>query len=495
LIKRFISGKDNSTQAFWVALGSFSNFSLAIVSAAILSRYLEKDAYGTYRQIVYVYISLQAVFSVGVPSAYAYFLPRYSTEEGSAIAAKLTRVLLLLGLIFSIILFVSADLVAWLLKNPELSTGLKYFSIVPILLLPTLGLDGLFSTYRRTIWLAIYNTLTRLILLASIVLPVILIGSNYLYAIYGWIAASFLSLLIALYFKRIPFKNTTVKTTHLSVRAIFSYSLPLFYAQLAGISIAAADQFFISRYFGVQKFAEFSNGFQQIPLVPMITGAAATVLMPIFSRLQHHEATTDEVLRYWRGALRKSAILIYPMVIFCIFYARDIVIFLYSETYEASALFFQISMLVNFFNIVVFAPLLLAFGKTKDYARAHIVYAVLIWIAEYIAVKTFRDPYLIAGISIGAKIILVIYFLQYSARLLGTSMQNMIPGENILRLLIHGFLAAAVCYTITAYLQWPILASLILAGGLFSGILLLTGSFFRLNYLEFLLPMVKGKTV
>ena len=493
MIKKIISGKDNSTQALWVALASFSNFSLAIVSAAILSRYLDKDSYGTYRQIVYVYISLQAVFSVGVPSAYAYFLPRYSVEEGSAIANKLTKVLMLLGIVFSVLLFGTSDLIAWLLKNPELSTGLKYFSLVPVLLLPTLGLDGLFSTYRRTIWLTIYNTITRLILLASIVLPVILIESNYLYAVYGWVIASFFSLLIALYFKRIPFRDKDTIPTDLSTRTIFSYCLPLFYAQLAGIAIAAADQFFISRYFGVQSFAEFSNGFQQIPLVPMITGAAATVLMPVFSKLQHHEASTDDVLKIWRGALRKAAILIYPMVIFCIFYAREIVVFLYSASYEASALFFQISMLINFFNIVVFAPLLLAFGKTKDYARAHMIYAVLIWIVEYAVVKNLRDPYILAGVSIGAKIIMVIYFLRYSAKLLDTSMLNMIPGDNIVRLLLHGFLSAGICYAITGYLQYSLLVSLSFGAVLFGMILLATASFFRLNYLEFIIPMLRPK--
>lgn len=495
MIHKIISGKDNTTQALWVALGNFSHFSLSVVSAVILSRYLDKDSYGTYRQIIYVYMTLQTVFSVGIPNAFAYFLPRYSLQEGSYIVKKLTHVLFLLGLAFSVLLFIFSDLIAVVLKNSELAVGLKYFSAIPVLILPTMGMEGLFSTYRRTIWLAIYNTLTRLISLLCIVSPVIILGSDYRYAVFGWILASVLGLVLALYFKRIPFRGVSAQKAALKLKTVFAYCLPLLYANFAGIAISSADQFFISRYFGVKAFAEFSNGFQQIPFVPMITGAAATVLMPVFSKLQHHNATTDEVLNYWSGAMRKSAILIYPMVIFFIFYATDIVVFLYSGEYEASGLYFQISMLANFFTIVVFAPLIFAFGKTKEYAGAHVAYAIFIWIVEYFAVKLFRDPYWIAAISIGGKISLIIYFLWFSASILNVRMSKMIPFETILRLLLHGFFAASISYVITNSLQWSIFSELLLGGTIYSAILLLTGSVFKLNYLEFILPILRGRQI
>lgn len=493
MIHKIFSGKDNTTLALWVALGNFSNFSLSIVSAVILSRYLDKDSYGTYRQIIYVYMTLQTVFTVGVPNAFAYFLPRYSLQEGRYIVKKLTNVLFLLGLAFSVLLFIFSDLIAILLKNPELAVGLKYFSAIPVLILPTMGMEGLFSTYRRTIWLAIYNTFTRLISLLCIVSPVIIWGNDYRYAIFGWILASILGLILAMYFKRIPFRGVPPQKADLKLETVFAFCLPLLYAHFAGIAIPSADQFFISRYFGVKAFAEFSNGFQQIPLVPMITSAAATVLMPLFSKLQHYNATTDEVLDYWRGAMRKSAILIYPMVIFFTFHATDIVVFLYSSEYEASGLYFQISMLANFFNIIIFTPLILAFGKTKEYARAHIAYAFFIWIVEYFAVKLFRDPYWIAAISIVGKISLIIYFLWFSASILNVRMSKMIPTQTILRLLLHGFLAVSISNMVISSLQWSIFSKLIIGGGIYSAILLLTGSIFRLNYLEILLPIFRGR--
>lgn len=52
---------NNTQQALWLALSSFSTLALGFVSAAILSRYFDKTEYGTYKQILYVYGTLQTM--------------------------------------------------------------------------------------------------------------------------------------------------------------------------------------------------------------------------------------------------------------------------------------------------------------------------------------------------------------------------------------------------------------------------------------------------
>lgn len=48
----------NTAQSVWLGIGSLLSFSFGIVSAAILSRYLSKLEYGTYKQVLYVYNTL-----------------------------------------------------------------------------------------------------------------------------------------------------------------------------------------------------------------------------------------------------------------------------------------------------------------------------------------------------------------------------------------------------------------------------------------------------
>lgn len=487
-----VTNKSNTHQALWVAVGSLSSFTLGIVSAAILSRYFDKTEYGTYRQILYVYSSLLVIFTAGLPRVFAFYLPRYTLEQGYYIILKISKVLFLLGLLFSIILFAFSGLIATVLKNPELETGLKYFSPVPMLLLPTLGIEGIFSTYKKTIVIAIYNTLTRFITLGFIVIPVILFKGTYLYAIYGWLVASFITLWIAYYFKRIPFKNISVKKASLSYREIFKYSIPLAMASLAGIAIKAADQFYISRYFGAEVFADFANGFIELPFVHMITSATSIVLMPLFSKSLNEKYKWDQLLNVWKNTLQKSSLIIYPLVIFFIIYAKEIVTFLYSTKYIEASVYFTIALTINFFNIIVFVPLILSLGETKFYALLHILFAILAWIIGYLIILTFNSPIAIAVFSALRTMIIVLIVLIYVAKLTQIKFLDLFPIKILINTAVHSLIAIFIVKFITDSFFpevmnfWILIISFIF----FILVLIISSPFFRINYLSIIKPLI-----
>src|SRR5690606_339978 len=138
-----------------------------------------------------------------------------------------------------------------------------------------------------------------------------------------------------------------LEKSQLSFKEIFSYSMPLVVASLAGIAIKSADQFYISRYFGSEVFAEFSNVFMELPFVAMITGATSVVVMPLFSKMFFNKEDIDNVMKIWSRALIKSAILIYPLVVFSIAFAGDIMEVLYTSKYSSSGIYFQINLFLN----------------------------------------------------------------------------------------------------------------------------------------------------
>ena len=115
-----MSGNDsNSRQAVWVGISAVSTFLIALASSVILARYFSKTEYGTYKQIVYVYNTFITLFSVGLPSAYSYFLPKLSKSEGKGIMHRLTRIFIILGVVYGMALFLFSGLIADALKNPE----------------------------------------------------------------------------------------------------------------------------------------------------------------------------------------------------------------------------------------------------------------------------------------------------------------------------------------------------------------------------------------
>jgi O-antigen/teichoic acid export membrane protein len=488
-----VEKNSNSAQVFWVALGSLSAFAFGLVSAALLSRYFSKTEYGTYRQILYVYNTLLVIFTAGLPRVFAYFLPRYNMQQGKDVVFKLSRVLFITGLAFSLFIFTFSGLISQLLKNPELSRGLKFFSPVPMLLLPTLGIEGIFATYKRTIYLAIYNIVTRILMIAFIVLPVVILKGSYLYAIYGWIIVSIITLILAYFFKGIPFKGIKPVKSDLSLREVLRYSLPLVTASIASIAIKSADQFYISRFFGTEVFAEYSNGFMEIPFIQMITGATATVLMPIFSKIVHDKSDINELIDLWQKSLKKSVILIYPMVIFFLFYSHQIIVLLYSDTYAISAEYFDIAIILNFFNVIIFAPLLFSLGETKFYAWLHIIQAITVWTLQYLMVIIFHSPFAIAILSVSLNICNILVSLWYSARIIGVPLIKLFPVGRFSLIAMHSIIAVIITQLILKLTPEDLgnFFILIIAVSIYIVLLFLLSIPFGIRYWGLLIPFLK----
>lgn len=459
---------------------------MSILSAALLSRYFDKQTYGTYRQIIYIYNTILVVFTAGLPRVFSYYLPRYSLAEGKAIVNKINKALFVFGLIFSLVLFLSAVTIADALNNPELSDKIKLFSIVPSFLLPTFGIEGIFSTYKNTLNVAIYNSMSRLIMLAAIVLPVIFIENNIIYALYGWVFSSIICFFLALYFKNIPFKKIKSIKTNLSISVILKYSIPLGLASIFGMAISSSDQFFVSRFFGVENFAEFSNGYMELPFVSMITFSVGAVLMPILSKMNYDKTGSIEIVKLWRGTLIKSATIIYPLVVFFICYSEEVMLFMFSDLYKNSSTYFQISLFRNFFNVILFAPLLLSMGKSKIYLNMHILFALIAWLGGYLVTIFLESPYAIAVFASIRSILLTMFSFYIISKLLKIQMRELFPITKLIVIFLHATFSIALTLLINYFMNFNLneLFFLTISFLIFITILLLTSTVFKLLHLE-----------
>ena len=234
---------NNSKQAFWVLLGALSAFIFSLISAIILSRYFTKADYGTFKQILYIYNTLLVIFTLGLPRTYSFFLPRVPIEEAKSVIKKINNILIASGLCMGGIIYFGAELFADLLNNNELINPLRCFSLVPAFMLPTIGLEGILATYKKTQLLAFYDIATKLLLLVFVVTPVVFMGGDVVSAIVGFSVASFISFLLATFIKYWPIKKITPVRTSLSYKEILNYATPIFIAGFWGILISSSDQF------------------------------------------------------------------------------------------------------------------------------------------------------------------------------------------------------------------------------------------------------------
>lgn len=417
-----MNNKSNTIQALWVGLGYLGTFLVALGSAMVLSRYLSKDEYGTYRQIIYIYTLLQGVFAAGLPSAYSYFLPKLDLSQGKRLSKLLLLFFVILGALLSMVFYLGAPLLASALDNPALTDNLRLFSPIPFFLIPTLGIEGLFTAVRKTEQLLAYNITTKFFMFFCLISPVLFWESSIDKIIYGWIVSAVFSFVMALVFKNKPFKAVKSSRLPFKISAIFKYTIPIMLTSYITVLQKSADQFFISRYYGESAFAEYSNGFFEIPFVGMIVGAVSAVMIPIFSGAGNDPMKLQNAVTSWRNALEKCIYLIYPLLCACFVFATEVIVLIYGEKYESSVLYFKLALFLNFFNIVLISPIIVALGKTRFYLSYNIVCAILIWGTKYLTVLFVDSPHAVAVVSVGNSILLIIIPYIYISKLLNITL-------------------------------------------------------------------------
>lgn len=465
----------------------------------ILSRYFDKGDYGTYKQVIYVYSTLLTIFTLGLPKAFSYYLPRVPLNEAKNLINKITNLFYLLGGVFSVLLFVFSAQIALFLKNPDLSLAIKIFSPVPLLMLPTMGLESILATYRKTQFITIYTISTRIFTLLCVVLPVIILKGTYIHAIIGFVVASVLTFVLAIYFKYLPVRHEANDKCDISYKEIFRFSLPLLYASLWGMLIGSADQFFISRYFGNEVFAEFSNGSLELPFVTMIVESGALVLTPLFSKQIYEMADKrTNLLPLWISVLEKTVKIIYPLVLFCWFFADTLMIVLYGVQYENSTEYFRIKLIVNFFNIISYFGLIMAINANKFYANVHLVHAIVLVVFEYISIMLFDSPYIITAISVVCRIGNTLAMILFISKYFNFKFNELLPLKTMMKIILPSILMLWLIRTLMIDgLKLEGLVLLFVSFSVYCSLFVFWAIYAKLDYVSIVKPLfvrLKNKT-
>lgn len=483
----------NFNQALWLGLGQIGTFAVTFLSAAILSRYLDKEDYGTYRQILYVYVTLMSIFTVGLPSVFSYFIPRLNTNQQKTLISSLNKIFLILGALFSVTLYVLSSPIAELLKNPELAIGLKIFSPFPLFTLPALGVEGIYTALRKTKSVAIYQVFSRTLMLILIVLPVILFEADYKLAVIGWGIASFITFLVAMYMKNKPYVKIDKELIPNMYKTIFNYSLPLMGAFIAGFFISSADQFFISRYYGTEAFAEYSNGSLSIPIVAVVAASIKSVLVPIFSKADN-EGTISDAVQVYVNAVNKSINLVFPVIIYAVFFAKVIVVIIYGSKYEASSSYMRYHLIRDFLEVLPYFSVFLALGMSRIYLYMHIVGAFYVWIFGFIVVKSGLDASMIVLVRTMFYVFCTIFAMIY---LYKKKNINLLPKEilkQIFIVLVHSSICAYLTFIGASFLGLNNLepvVTLVITISMFYILIVITGYLIKINYLESAFRLLK----
>lgn len=333
-----------------------------IVSAAVLARLLTKLDYAAYRQTILAYHFVEPLMVLGLSQALFYFIPRDREHSRSILSGNLLM-LFSMGLVFALAMWLGGnELLAARFNNPALKRLLLIYSPYAMLALPLSTVGACLLSFDRVKTLAVYEIISRVVGIVLVV-AFVLIRKTPAAAVAGVLAGTAIMFLPGLRLMYRAASSGSWLPSFDNMRGQIKFGVPLGLASLIEIISINLDKLLVSSFFSPEQFAVYVNGAMEIPVIGIITGSVVAVLIPEFVVL-FKVGDTGEIIALWQRAMVKCAMILFPIMLFLMALAPEVISVVFSEKYLASSVPFRIYLLLIPVRITHFGALIMAAGKS-----------------------------------------------------------------------------------------------------------------------------------
>ena len=162
------------------------------------------------------------------------------------------------------------------------------------------------------------------------------------------------------------------------LRDQLSYAIPLGAAGILMIVQTDLHNYFVSNHFGPARFAVYSLGTLQLPLMGLLQEAANSVLITRVSSLQKRGDHREIVLLLARAA-RKLAAVYFPVYVFLMLAGREFIRVLFTSRFADSWPIFALNLTLLPLGIVLLDPLYRAYQRERYFLlRLRLVLAAIL---------------------------------------------------------------------------------------------------------------------
>jgi O-antigen/teichoic acid export membrane protein len=412
-----------------------------LATVMVLSRILSQEDYGTYRQAWLIFFLLAPVMELGLTQSASYFGAQLERPDRKTYMAQNGLVLILSGILTSIALFSFAGPISRLFGNPELIVPLRAFALFPAFTLPFNMAENTLVAVGRAGSAGLVTAITNL-LQTAVTLVAFFAGATLtqvflcltLWALLRWAVtvAGFLYV----------YRDLSIHWSWPELRGQLGFALPMGAAVMVGLLGRQMDKLIVSSYFSTERFAIYSNGSYDIPLINIVTFSVTAVLIPAIVRARV-AGEAGEVRRIWHGAARRVATLFYPVFAFLLVAARPFMVFLFSEDYAESAAPFRVFLFLFPIRIAFHSGLLRALGRTRQILIAAAGSFVISLAAALLLVRIPGIGFLGPAIgSIAGAYFAAIYAIFDASRVLGWRRREYFPWRTLAAIMAVSLAAA-----------------------------------------------------
>lgn len=439
-------------------------FGFVFAIPLVLARVFSLEEFGQYKQLFLLHETLSIVLAVGLSASLYYFIPQYSSEWRVYVYQALLF-LGCLGVVGATGLVVFKSQLASLMNNSGIEPYLPYLGVYTGISLLTSNLENIMVVFKHS------RLVASTIVLSDGLRALLMIGAAIwthsmmvlVLSALGWMLCRLVMLL--LYLRRLGV-SWWVKPESARICEQFRYSIPIGLGGIAETFANNMHQYVVSYLFNPAIFAIYAVGCLQIPVIAIVFMSISEVTLVRLSELQK-DGQSEESVRVIGASVAKVCLVLLPLYVWLMVNARNVIVLLFTERFEASVDVFRV-----FLNVVLLLAFQLdyvprAFADTQFLFRVQIVRLVVTGI--FLAMLVVPLGMLGAALAsvLGLVLTKVLIMLRVKV-LLNVMLSQLLPWNQLGRISLSALGAGAVIWTLQAIVNGAMIMQVIMSACVFT---------------------------
>lgn len=447
-----------------LATGRALGFAITFMIPVVLVRAIDQTAFGTYKQVFLVYATLYGIAPIGMAECLYYFLPADPARAGRFVANTLIA-LLASGVLVLVLVVGGSDVVGSALGNPGFAAHATTLGLFAALTMFSSVTEIVMITRSRHRLSAVTYTISDALRALCLVVPA-LVWHDLHAVMLGATVFAVLRAAATVVYLRMVFRDELRPDLSL-LRTQLAYALPFGAAVTLELAQGSLHQFVVAHLYDTATFAIYSVGCLQIPLVDFVATGAGSVLMVKMAE-RSASARSGASLLLWHDAVRKLAMLLFPLAALTFVAGHELIVLLFTERFRASVPVFLVST----------ATIVLAALPTDSALRAYSQTGALFGmnVVRLVVVAASIGPLLaLLGLTGGAVSVVLgtvavkAVALERIRRVMGVPAAQLLPWRYLFTTLGISAVAAGLALAAKSTVAGSTLASLAVGGVVFAG--------------------------
>jgi O-antigen/teichoic acid export membrane protein len=415
-----------SGDAGLLTLGSLFSQGAQIVSLSVVARLVAKSQIATYQQCTLLYGIIAPLLLAGVPAGLLYFMSRAKSDEERRVWISRAYLLLMaMGIVsFGGVIALRRPL-ASLLNNPGLAPALVLYAPYLLFAFIAAATPPALIASGRARGAALLNACMGTFLLLSLVTAAIVHPTGQALVLALSVAAALLAIVsVAMVWRTVGISWPDPHRWS-GLRQLFGYGLPLALTGLTGMVGFQIDRIVVGANFSPRVFTIYALGAVEVPIGLLLAMAVGNVLVPELAT-RWRNGDRAGMIALWRESMRKTSLILFPLFIFLMVMANDVVRVLYGPGYGQSVAVFRIYLFLIPVRIATWGLIPQAVGRTS----INLLASVVILVTNVVIAFSLVYPLGITGPAIAgpaSAVLTVLYYLLRVRSVVETNARNLLP--------------------------------------------------------------------